>query len=94
MSSNLEVEEIYSVSNSSCTSSCTDLLKLLISKVNAMQDQLIRMETQICNIQEHGPNIPKGVIDTEKLKKFGLPVKDVNRLDELERELIEDLKKK
>lgn len=58
-----------------------------------MQDQLIRMETQICNIQEHGPNIPKGVIDTEKLKKFGLPVKDVNRLDELERELIEDLKK-
>lgn len=86
------VEEIHLVNNRSCDSTCTELLNLLLSKVNAMQEQLVRLEVKIVNIQGiQGSSL--GRIDTERLKKFGLPVKEITQLEKLEQDLMDTSKR-
>lgn len=66
------------------------LLKMLISKVDVMQKQLIKLEVKINHIKNSDPSKSIGALDTKKLNKFGLPVKTENDLDTLEKQLLDD----
>lgn len=71
----------------------TKLLKLLISKVNAMQEQLIGLEMKIDTIQDHAPRNAVGRINMAKLNQLSLPVENVTALNSLEKDLTEDVKR-
>lgn len=87
--SQVECDNTAIPSTSECIAdNCAAQLKLLIAKVNAIQDQLIRLETMAINTQrEQNESNVIGIIDIEKLKNFGLPVKNSSQLDELEEKL-------
>lgn len=96
-----DIEEIGSVSIDTSTKTNSDtqmniyqMFKLLISKSNAMQEQLIRIETKIDNPRNQEVDVTKGVIDTVKLNNLGLPVKTKNELDSFEANLNDEIKRK
>lgn len=69
------------------------LLKLILSKINVMQQQLIKLEVKIDNIPNQEIHEAKRVIDMVKLNNLGLPVKTGTQLDSLEANLKEEIKR-
>lgn len=83
--------EINATESSSQSTEC--LLKLLIAKVDALQEQMVRMEVKIENIKDFGAKMPTGVLDVTKLNRIGLPVKSLDGLKSLESVLNDNFKR-
>lgn len=69
------------------TQSTETLLKLLIAKVNALQEQMTRIEVKVDSMRDFNDKAPTGVLDMTKMLKAGLPAKDLNGLESLEKDL-------
>lgn len=67
--------------------SIESILKFLIAKVDALQAQLIRIEVKVDSIRDIDDEVPTAARDMTKLLKAGLPVKDLESLKSLEKDL-------
>lgn len=88
-----EFEENGLVNKENSINTDTQLLKMVISKLSAMQDQLIRLEVKMDNVRGNGPKTAHGRVDMAKLSKLKLPVNSASGLNSLEKDLEEDVKR-
>lgn len=82
-------------SNDNSDGTSTQLFQLLISKVNVMLENMVRLEVKIDNIQlpDHRSGNALGMVNVAMLNKLGLPVQSANELKSLEDSLNEDVKR-
>lgn len=87
-----------SPSNKSIENQTLDVLKLILKKVNAIEDHLIKLDVRVANLKSvrgqmddsDSLNVPLGVIDMFELQQLGLPVQSEQDLQKLEGNLKTD----
>lgn len=73
---------------------CAELLKLLLKKVDAIEDHVIKIDVKINHLESAPSNARKAIklggVTMDQLKEFGLPVETESDLENLEKKLKND----